>query len=164
VKESFWTKKQSWTLSKVDIKKWRLFFVFVCLNGCHFPNHKISRNLTVRNLNFCSWWTQFCVMMTKIYNLDSGGFSKVFLILAAQCLRITKVWDDSENGNMGTMTTRPTNIQKAITRAAADFTGISVSKRPFPLSRYSNVWSEISSSNFRAFFELRLIANSILLS
>ena len=33
-------------------------------------------------------------------------------------------------------------------------TGISVSKRPFPLSRYSNIWSEISSSNFRAFFQL----------
>ena len=30
VEESFWPKKQSCNLSKVDIKKWRLFFDFVC--------------------------------------------------------------------------------------------------------------------------------------
>ena len=35
--------------TKVDKKKWRPFFVFVCLNGCHFLNHKISRNLAVQN-------------------------------------------------------------------------------------------------------------------
>ena len=35
-------------------------------------------------------------------------------------------------------------------------TGISGSKELFPHSRNSPVWSEIHSSNFRAFFELRL--------
>ena len=43
--ESFWTKKQSCKLSKVDIKKWHSFFVFVCFNGCHFLNRKILENL-----------------------------------------------------------------------------------------------------------------------
>ncbi len=33
--ESFWTKKQSCKFSKVDIMKWRLFFDFVCFDGCH---------------------------------------------------------------------------------------------------------------------------------
>ena len=48
VEESFWTKKQSCKLLKVDITKWRPFFVFVCFNGCHFLNHKKSRNLAHR--------------------------------------------------------------------------------------------------------------------
>ena len=39
------------------------------------------------------------------------------------------------------------------TLTALVLTGISVSKRPFPRSRSSNLWSEISSSNFGAFFE-----------
>ena len=50
LKESFWTKKQSWKLWKVDIKKWHPFF-FVCLNGCHFLNQKISLNLAVKNIH-----------------------------------------------------------------------------------------------------------------
>ena len=33
VEESFWTKKQSCKFSKVDIRKWRPFFDFVCFNG-----------------------------------------------------------------------------------------------------------------------------------
>ncbi len=45
VEESFWTKKQSCKLSKVDMTKWRPFFVFVCFNGRHFLNPKISENL-----------------------------------------------------------------------------------------------------------------------
>ena len=69
VKESFWTKKQSWKLSKVDIKKWRPFFVFVCLNGCHFLNHKISRNLAVKIWNYCSWETQLGITMTKFIKI-----------------------------------------------------------------------------------------------
>ena len=79
VKESFLTKKQNLTLSKVDIKKWRRFFIFVCLNGCHFLNHKISRNLTVRNLNFCPWTTQLCVTMTKFIQLERGDYFLGFL-------------------------------------------------------------------------------------
>ena len=47
-----WTKKQSWKSSKVYIKKWHSFLVFVCLNERHFLNHKISRNLAVKNWNF----------------------------------------------------------------------------------------------------------------
>ena len=74
VKESFWTKKQSWKLSKVDIKKWRPFFVFVCLNGCHFLNHKISRNLAVKIWNYCSWETQLGITMTKFIQLERGDF------------------------------------------------------------------------------------------
>ena len=45
MEDSFWTKKQSCKLSKVDIKKWRSFFVFVCFNGRHFLNRKILENL-----------------------------------------------------------------------------------------------------------------------
>ena len=48
VEESFWTKKQSCKLLKVDLKKWRPFFVFVRFNGRHFLNHKKSRNLADR--------------------------------------------------------------------------------------------------------------------
>ena len=48
MEESFWTKKQSCKLLKVDIKKWRPFFVFVRFNGRHFLNHKKSRNLADR--------------------------------------------------------------------------------------------------------------------
>ena len=36
VEESFWTKKQSCKLLKVDITKWRPFFVFVCFNDAIF--------------------------------------------------------------------------------------------------------------------------------
>ena len=54
VKESFWTKKQSWILSKVDIKKWRPFFVFVCLNGCHFLKYK--KGLKVLKMQFVFGW------------------------------------------------------------------------------------------------------------
>ena len=36
VKESFWAKKQSCITLKVGIKKWRLFFVFVCFSGRQF--------------------------------------------------------------------------------------------------------------------------------
>ena len=36
VEESFRTKKQSCITQKVGIKKWCLFFDFVCLSGCHF--------------------------------------------------------------------------------------------------------------------------------
>ena len=48
MEESFWTKKQSCKLLKVDITKWHPFFVFVCFNGRHFLNHKKSRNLADR--------------------------------------------------------------------------------------------------------------------
>ena len=34
--ESFWAKKQSCTTQKVGIKKWCLFFDFVCFSGHHF--------------------------------------------------------------------------------------------------------------------------------
>ena len=45
--ESFWTKKQSCKFSKVDIKKWRPFFDFVCFNGCHILKLRYLRRDSV---------------------------------------------------------------------------------------------------------------------
>ena len=52
VEESFWTKKQSCNLSKVDIKKWRPFFDFVCFNGCHILKLRYLRRDSMEFQNF----------------------------------------------------------------------------------------------------------------
>ena len=50
--ESFWTKKQSCKFSKVDIKKWRPFFDFVCFNGCHILKLRYLRRDSMEFQNF----------------------------------------------------------------------------------------------------------------
>ena len=52
VKESFWTKKQSCITLKVGIKKWRLFFVFVCYSGCHFTWDGFTKKDNVQKIFF----------------------------------------------------------------------------------------------------------------
>ena len=49
VSESFWTKKQSCKFSKVDIKKWRPFFDFVCFNGRHILKLRYLRSPSTEN-------------------------------------------------------------------------------------------------------------------
>ena len=61
VEESFWTKKQSCNLSKVDIKKWRPFFDFVCFNGCHFTQPGFTQISVVGISNFLAFLT--CLMV-----------------------------------------------------------------------------------------------------
>ena len=52
VKESFWVKKQSCITLKVGIKKWRLFFDFVCFSGCQFFSLSLrKRPCLFKNLN-----------------------------------------------------------------------------------------------------------------
>ena len=50
--ESFWTKKQSCKFSKVDIKKWRPFFDFVCFNGRHILKLRYLRRDSMEFQNF----------------------------------------------------------------------------------------------------------------
>ena len=51
------------------------------------------------------------------------------------------------------MNTRIYSLQENQINIFLHVTARSGSKEPFPRSRYSNLWSEISSSNFRAFLK-----------
>ena len=75
VEESFWTKKQSCNLSKVDIKNWRPFFEFVCFNGCHLLKLDLQKRTSVLDNppNGKLFVYQKCIIYPKIEN--------VFLIL-----------------------------------------------------------------------------------
>ena len=52
MEESFWTKKQSCKFSKVDTKKGRPFFDFVCFNGRHILKLRYLRRDSVEFQNF----------------------------------------------------------------------------------------------------------------
>ena len=47
VKESFWAKNQSCITLKVGIKKWCLFFVFVCFSGRQFFSLSLRKSTNV---------------------------------------------------------------------------------------------------------------------
>ena len=85
--ESFWAKKQSWKLSKVDVKKWRSFFVFVRFNGRHFTQSGFTKKDTMEILFFnCLHF--YLMNLKQISKNWKGILGCTYKIYLTQCTEV----------------------------------------------------------------------------